>query len=166
MVEVKRTKYAGILDNDMVDGDGIVVSFWVQGCPIRCHGCQNPQTWIADRGYDLPDNYLDLIDEKMDANGIKRNFSLLGGEPFATYNLDLSLSVVQHVKEKFPDRTIYCWTGYYLKDLLSREEPEVKEILKYIDVLVDGPFEMELRDTSLHLRGSGNQTIHFKGEDF
>ena len=166
MDKIMRNKYAGIMDNDMVDGEGICVSFWVQGCPIRCNGCHNPQTWLKDKGYDLPENYLDLIDEKLEANEIKRNFSLLGGEPFVDYNLDLSLSVMKHVKEKYPDRKTFCWTGYYLEDLLKRPEPEVKEILKYVDVLIDGPFEMGIRDVHLRLRGSANQRILFKGKDF
>lgn len=166
MVEVKRKKYAGIIGNDTADGEGFVVSFWVQGCPIRCNMCQNPQTWIENHGLDLPENYLEIIDEKLDANGIKRNFSLLGGEPFAEYNLDLSLSVVKHVRETHPDIKIYCWTGYLLSDLLKRENPIVKEILKYVDILIDGPFIFAFRDTSLYLRGSSNQRILFRGKDF
>ena len=166
MEKIIRDRYAGIMDNDMVDGDGIVVSFWVQGCPICCSACQNPQTWMKDGGYPLPENYLELIDEKLDANGVKRNFSLLGGEPFAEYNLDLSLSVLKHVRETHPDIKIYCWTGYTLMQLSQRENPMVQEMLKYIDILVDGPFIYALKDTSLFLRGSSNQRILIRGKDF
>lgn len=157
-------QYAGLIQDDFVDGEGVCTSFWVQGCPICCPGCQNPQTWNPNGGYTLPKTYLKDLDMAITANGIQRNFSLLGGEPFAPYNLELSKTVLSHVKEKFPNIKTYCWTGYTLEDL--KLIPQAPEILKYIDVLIDGPYVQEKRDVSLHLRGSSNQRVLYRGEDF
>lgn len=162
MVEVKRNKYAGILANDMADGEGVCVSFWVQGCPIHCPGCHNQQTWDFEGGLDLPSNYLDLIDQAISANGVHRNFSLLGGEPLSAKNLELSYTILKHVRSKFPSIKIFCWTGYTL-ELLS---PEQRKCLQFIDTLIDGPYIQEQRDITLKLRGSTNQKIRQKGVDF
>ncbi len=155
-------KYAGLMKNDTADGEGVCVSFWVQGCPIRCPGCHNKQTWEFEGGPELPSNYLELIDKAISANGIKRNFSLLGGEPLCDENLDLSYKILQYIKNKYPTIKIFCWTGYYLESFSKKQ----KECLKFIDVLIDGPYIEEQKDITLKFRGSSNQRIRKKGIDF
>lgn len=132
---------------------------------IHCKGCHNPQTWDPDGGEEIPSDILNKIDMALNANGIKRNLSVLGGEPFAPYNIAFTYTVVSHVKQKYPDRRIYCWTGYTLEQLKERE-PIVKSALDFIDVLIDGPFEEDKRDITLELRGSTNQQIRYRGKDF
>lgn len=158
-------RYAGLDKNDTADSnDGVCVSFWVQGCPIHCKGCHNPQTWDEKAGMPLPENILDQIDEALEANGVERNFSILGGEPLASYNIALTTAIVKHVHSKYPTRKIYCWTGYTLEQLKLRKD--VKEALENIDILIVGPFIQELRDVTLELRGSTNQKILEKNKNF
>lgn len=152
-------KYAGIIKNDVVNGNGVCVSFFVQGCPIHCSGCHNEQDWDFNGGIDLPHNYLDMICEAITANGIQRNFSLLGGEPLCDENLELSLSIVQHVRDKFPDIQIAIWSGYTYESLLERKDDRIAQLFCLADVLVDGPFEIVHRDTTLKMRGSSNQRL-------
>jgi len=161
-------KYAGLIQDDFVDGEGVCTSFWVQGCPLHCHGCHNPQTWDPEGGELLPDNYLDLIDKAITANGLLRNFSLLGGEPFAWYNRKLSCNILRHVRDKFPTIKIFCWTGYTLDQIkmVAPIDKETQQMLECIDILIDGAYLEEQRDVSLHLRGSRNQQIRYKGVDF
>lgn len=158
-------RYAGLIKNDFSAGSGVCVSFWVQGCDMRCLGCHNPQTWDFNGGEELPKDILDQIDSAIIANGIKRNFSVLGGEPFAIKNINLTYTVISHVRQKFPDITIYAWTGHRLEELLARDRLTEKTI-NLINVLIDGPYEADKRDVTLLLRGSRNQRILYKGRDF
>lgn len=159
-------RYAGLIENDFIDGSGVCVSFWVQGCPLRCVGCHNPQTWDFNGGNELPKNIYDLIDNAITANGLRRNFSLLGGEPFCDENISLSFQILDHVRRKFPDITIYAWTGSYLEQLKEKKDPLYKATLGLVNVLIDGPYEADKRDITLPLRGSRNQHILYKGRDF
>lgn len=159
-------RYAGLIVDDFTDGKGISTSFWVQGCPHKCLGCHNPQTWDFNGGYELPYDIYDLIDRAITANGIQRNFSLLGGEPFCDENIELSYQILEHVRRKFPDITIYAWTGSYLEQLREKKNPLYKATLGLINVLIDGPYEADKRDVTLPLRGSRNQRILYKGRDF
>jgi anaerobic ribonucleoside-triphosphate reductase activating protein len=109
-------------------------------------------------GKDLPEDIDNIILQAINANGIIRNFSLLGGEPLVDYNLPLSRHLVQLVKENSPQSKIYLWTGYLLEDL-DKENEDIKYILNNLDVLIDGPFQMDLRDITLPLRGSSNQRV-------
>lgn len=152
-------RYAGIIKNDVVNGNGMCVSFFVQGCPIHCEGCHNPNDWDFDKGLALPDNYLDMISDAITANGLTRNFSLLGGEPLCNENLDLSLEIVSYIRSKFPSIDICIWSGYLYEDLLSRHDSRIKSILDKADVLVDGPFQLCQRDVTLKMRGSANQRL-------
>lgn len=156
-------RYSGILDNDIVDGiDGISVSFWTQGCPFHCPGCHNPETWDFNGGKELPDYYLDNIVEKLTANGIQRNLSILGGEPLCSENEDLVYSICRVVKQDLPNTKIILWTGYTMEQLKNRSKSDsiINNLLKkYLDVIIDGPYKQELRDLRLKLRGSSNQNI-------
>ena len=152
-------KYAGLMENDIVDGEGICVSLWVQGCPHHCPGCHNPETWDFDGGYEVPDDIRGKIVKAISANDITRNFSILGGEPLCEENLDFVLNIITSVRTAYPNIKIYVWTGYTFEELINQQNPKVLTILKQINYLIDGPYKEELRDTTLPLRGSSNQNI-------
>lgn len=157
-------RYAAIENNDYINGEGMCVSFWVQGCPHKCEGCHNPEAWSFEGGQELPNDYKGNIIKAISANGVTRNFSVLGGEPLCSENLDLTLSIISAVRAAYPNIKIFLWTGYCLEDI--KENPVVKEILEQINVLIDGPFIQEQRDITLKLRGSKNQRILYHGIDF
>lgn len=157
-------RYAAIENNDYINGEGMCVSFWVQGCPHKCEGCHNPEAWSFEGGQELPNDYKGNIIKAISVNGITRNFSVLGGEPLCPENLDLTLSTISAVRAAYPNIKIFLWTGYCLEDI--KENSVVKEILEQINVLIDGPFIQEQRDITLKLRGSKNQRILYHGIDF
>ena len=152
-------KYAGLMENDFTDGNGVCVSFWTQGCPHHCPGCHNPETWDFNGGYDVPDDIRGEIIKAISANGITRNFSVLGGEPLCEENLDLVLNIVSAVRIAYPNIKIYIWSGYTFKELIENPDKRIIEILKQVNYLIDGRYEEKLRDTTLPLRGSSNQKI-------
>ena len=152
-------KYAGLMENDFSDGCGVCVSLWTQGCPHKCHGCHNPQTWDFNGGHEVPDDIRGEIIKAISANGITRNFSILGGEPLCEENLDFILSVVSAVRMAYSDIKIYIWTGYTLEELINKKDSRILKILKQANYLIDGRYEESLRDTTLPLRGSSNQNI-------
>ena len=158
----KRTRYAGLMENDIVDSvNGMSVSFWVQGCPFRCKGCHNKLAWDFDGGLELPENIENIIIEKIFANDTVRNFSVLGGEPLCEENRELVLRLIKHVKLNSPDSKILLWTGYELDTLKKLNNDTIDNILSMVDYLIDGQYIEELRDTvSLSLRGSKNQRIY------
>lgn len=149
-------RYAKIMKNDVANGNGVCVSLWCQGCPHRCPGCHNKETWSYTGG--IEGNMEDILEEivsSIDSNGIQRNFSVLGGEPLDTLNLLLVKLAINKVRESFPNVKIYLWTGYTLEDLTEQQLDAIKEV----DVLIDGRFEEDLKDLTLELRGSSNQRI-------
>ena len=97
--------------------------------------------------------------EALDANGVKRNFCVLGGEPLCPENEFLTLLVIKSVKERSPDTKVYLWTGYYYEDLMKRGSTHIHQILDMTDVLIDGPYIESKRDITLQMRGSSNQSI-------
>lgn len=161
-------RYAGIKENDVIDGEGICVSFWTQGCPFCCKNCHNPSTWDYDGG--IQEKYSVVrrkIIEALYANGIPRNFSILGGEPLRWGNLVLVSQIIKEVKDSISDsdwehRTykrfkgkIYLWTGFTWENMTELQRSIVSEV----DVLIDGQYKDELRDITLFLRGSKNQRV-------
>ena len=152
-------RYAGLIRNDLAAAPGVSVSFFTQGCPHRCKGCHNPETWEFNRGKEFTYDVLNDIIDALQANSIRRNFCVMGGEPLCQENLFLTLLVISHVKEKLPDTKIYLWTGYYYEELLKHQSAHLKSILDIVDVLIDGPYEQDKRDISLSMRGSSNQSI-------
>lgn len=163
-----NTRYAKIKFNDIVDGEGICVSFWTQGCPFRCPGCHNPDTWDFNGGIEIPSDIKGQIIKALSANGVQRNFSVLGGEPLCEENLDLVHSLIMAVRIAYPEIKIFVWSGFVIETLKKRAETNEKlaDILKNIDVLIDGPFIQEERNITLKLRGSSNQRILYRGQDF
>ena len=154
-----QMKYAGLIRNDLAAAPGVSVSFFTQGCPHRCKGCHNPETWDFNRGKEFTYDVLNEIIEALSANGVKRSFCVMGGEPLCPENEFLTLLVIKTVKEKLPDTKIYVWTGYYYEDLLKHESPHLAQILKMIDILIDGPYIESKQDRTLLMRGSSNQCI-------
>lgn len=155
-----NVKYSGIIENDITAAPGLSVSFFTQGCPHRCSGCQNPETWDFDGGIEFTPDVMNKIVNALSAQGINRNLCIMGGEPLCLENSFLTLMVIKHVKEHLPNTKIYLWTGYtYDALMLHPPHPKTKEILDYVDVLIDGPYIEEERDITLDMRGSRNQRI-------
>ena len=149
-------KYSGLILNDMTAAPGLCVTFFTQGCPHRCPGCHNPESWNFDGGKDFTAETLSTIIKGLTAQGIQRNLCIMGGEPLCEENKALTHLVVSNVKNVLPEVKIYIWTGYYLEQL---EDPESQKILKLTDYLIDGPFILAERDITLPMRGSRNQRI-------
>ena len=152
-------KYAGLMENDFTDGSGVCVSLWTQGCPHHCPGCHNPETWDFNGGYDVPDDIRGEIVKAISANGLTRNFSILGGEPLCEQNLDFVLNIIKAVRIAYPNIKIYIWSGYTFDELLEKQDSRIIEILSRCNFLIDGRYEESLRDITLPLRGSSNQKI-------
>ena len=115
-------KYAGIIKNDVSAGPGVCVTFFVQGCPIHCPGCHNQETWDFEGGKEFtPDTILEIIDA-LNANGVQRNFCIMGGEPLHPDNRFLTNLVITEVRNHYPDIKIYLWTGYQYENLLAKNE--------------------------------------------
>lgn len=154
--------YAAVKKHDVANGTGIRVSLFVSGCTHHCKGCFNPETWDFGFGSVYTDETEKEILSALDSEYIK-GLSLLGGEPMEPENLPVLLELVKKVREKYPEKTIWCYTGYdFEKDILGymqETRPEVLPFLKNIDVLVDGEFKEELKDLRLKFRGSSNQHI-------
>lgn len=149
-------RYARIKPNDVVNGEGIMVSLYTQGCPHHCKGCFNVETWSYEGGKEFTEKERQKILEAIDARGIKRNFSVLGGEPLCPENIHGVYDICKDVKEMYPDIKIYVWTGYIFEHLISMYD---KNIFQYFDVLIDGRFDIDKKDYALKLRGSSNQRV-------
>ena len=153
-------RLAGLKLNDCINGEGISVSLWTQGCPHHCPGCHNPETWDFCGGYIDENNELrGKIIKGLTANGTKRNFSILGGEPLCKENAEDVLTIITCVKIALPDTKVFLWTGYTYEELESWNDATINNILRKVDILIDGPFIQEKRDLSLWLRGSLNQRV-------
>lgn len=159
-------RYAGLNTNDFINGQGTCVSFFVQGCPHHCPECFNPETWDFDGGQPLPTDIRGQIIKAICANGITRNFSILGGEPLCKENIDEVDSIITAVRTAYPHIKIFVWTGYTLEELQKISDKKISNILSQIDFLIDGPFIKDEKDLTLKLRGSKNQRILQHGLDF
>ena len=152
-------RIAGLNGNDFVNGEGVSVSLFLQGCPFHCEGCHNPETWNPKGGIEV--NEGDLIQQILtliNANNIIRNLSILGGEPLDTeQKRDFLRELIIRVRYYYPEIKIVLWTGYKYNDIKDKED--FKYILENIDYLIDGPFILKERDITLKWRGSRNQNI-------
>lgn len=152
--------YADIKNCDVANGPGVRVSLFVSGCTHHCKECFNPETWDFDFGEVFTPMEETRVLEYLKPDYIK-GLSLLGGEPLEHVNQQGLLPLVKKVKETYPNKTIWCYTGYdFEKDILGRmvtQWEETKELLSYIDVIVDGEFMIDKKDLGLVFKGSSNQ---------
>ena len=151
--------YADIKELDIQDGDGARVSIYVSGCHFHCKGCHNKEAWDFNYGKEFTQKEIDYILELMDNEYIS-GLSILGGEPLEIVNQIGLIPLVKQVKEKFPDKNIWCYTGYdFDKDVLNMYNKFniTKELLSEIDIMVDGQFIEAKKILDLKFRGSYNQ---------
>lgn len=152
-------RYGGIIKNDFAAAPGVCLSFFVQGCPIRCKGCHNPESWDFQGGKEFTPEVLTEIYEGLNANGIERTLCIMGGEPMCMENLFLTTLVVKETKAKMPNVKIWIWTGYDKEILFNDSNPRIKYLVENVTGFVTGPYIEELRDITLPMRGSSNQEI-------
>lgn len=163
-------RYAQIRNMDISNGSGIGVSLFVQGCPFNphCYNCFNSETWDFNSGSEWTEETKNKFLRLIDRPYIKR-ISILGGEPLAEQNIDDILALLKEIKEKFPDKTAWLYTGYDYQKIfressscLSKEGIDNfkrRQIIKLCDVVIDGRYMDEQRDITLKWRGSKNQKV-------
>lgn len=145
-------RYHNITKDDMLNGDGLRAVLWVAGCGHACSGCHNPVTWDAKGGLAFDDAAkAELFDE------LKKDYisgvTLSGGDPLFQGNRDDILSLCRELRQRFPDKTIWLYTGYEWEDVCDLP------VMRLVDVVVDGPYIEAMRDTKLLWRGSENQRV-------
>ncbi len=145
-------RYNKIRKMDISNGPGIRVSIFFQGCHFHCKDCFNSETWDFEKGKEFTDETIDRVLE-LASNDYIVGLSILGGEPMHPVNIDGTLKLARAFKEKYPNKSIWTWTGFLYEGLKD------KEVLKYIDVLVDGQFKTELFSPKLKWKGSSNQRV-------
>lgn len=154
--------YGEIKKFDIANGLGVRVSLFVSGCTHHCKNCFNQMTWDFHYGVPFDEDAQEKVLEYLKPDVIA-GLTLIGGEPMEPSNQRALLPFVKKVKERYPNKNIWCYSGYIFdKELLqeSRARCEVTdELLSYIDILVDGRFVEELKDITLRFRGSSNQRI-------
>lgn len=146
-------RYNKIRKMDISNGPGVRVSIFFQGCTFNCKNCFNPETHDFSGGEEFTDETIAKVLDLCDRDYIT-GLSVLGGEPMHPVNIEGTTRLAKAFKEKYPNKTIWAWTGFtyesYLKD---------KEVTKYIDVLVDGQYKEELHNPMLKWKGSSNQRV-------
>ncbi len=151
--------YADIKKVDVANGPGVRVSLFVSGCTHRCEACFNPEAWDFSYGSPFGEAEMEKILTLLAPDHI-RGLSLLGGEPFEPANQEAVLDLVRRVREKLPQKTIWCFSGYLFEELAAGKVGErSRALLEGLDVLVDGPFVLAKKDLGLRFRGSNNQRI-------
>ena len=153
--------YAAIKKFDIANGPGVRVSLFVSGCRHKCKNCFNSEAWDFSFGNILTEETVNEIVTAVDKDYIE-GFSLLGGEPFEPENQEGIYNVLKAIKEKCPQKTIWCYSGFCFEELISGKVGDkalVLKCLELIDVLVDGKFVENLKSPSLLFRGSSNQRI-------
>ncbi len=154
--------YADIKEFDVANGTGVRVSLFVSGCSHHCKGCFNEAAWDFNYGKEFTKADVDRILESLKPDYIQ-GLSLLGGEPFEYGNQQGLLPLLRRFDEMYPDKNVWCYTGFdFERDIQEKMMvmwPETRELISYIDILVDGKFVEELKDLSLRFRGSSNQRI-------
>ncbi len=154
--------YATIKMVDIANGPGVRVSLFVSGCTHHCEGCFNAEAWDFDYGQPFTQDVIDGILGALDHDYIT-GLTLLGGEPMEPQNQEAVLNLVKQVKARFPEKTIWCYSGYdFERDILGRmmkESAVTRELVPLFDVMVDGRFVQAKRNLKLKFRGSENQRI-------
>ena len=144
-------KYNKIRKMDISNGPGVRVSIFFQGCAFHCKNCFNPETWDFDGGKEFTDETIEHILELCENEYIV-GLSMLGGEPMHPTNLPGTTKLAKAFKERFPNKSLWSWSGFTYEDYVSKQE-----VINYLDVLVDGQYKDELRDPRLKYAGSTNQ---------
>jgi anaerobic ribonucleoside-triphosphate reductase activating protein len=157
--------YAEIKTNDIANGEGVRTSLFVSGCRHRCRNCFNGVAWDFGYGELFTEATMTEIFNSVNHDWIN-GISLLGGEPFEPENQKVLVPFLVLFREKFPDKNVWCYTGFTIEQILGKSEPQSRavtpvsnEMLSLIDVLVDGPYVESLHDISLKFKGSSNQRI-------
>lgn len=145
-------RYHNITKDDMLNGDGLRVVLWVAGCSHCCKECHNPVTWDPDGGLPFTEQAKQEIFNQLEKEYIA-GITFSGGDPLHSANRGDVRSLMTEIREKYPDKTIWLYTGDVWENLMN------DVIMKYVDVLVDGEFVVELKDTKLRWRGSSNQRV-------
>lgn len=158
--------YHNITHEDMNNGDGLRVVLWCSGCSLHCKGCQNPQTWDATSGILFDNQAKEEIFEQLSKPYIA-GLTFSGGHPLEDYNAEEVYKLAKEIKEKFPQKTIWLYTGFLWEHIfptITLDEFNIyntyrQEIVRLCDVVVDGPYIEEQRDITLKWRGSKNQRV-------
>lgn len=145
-------RYHNITKDDMLNGDGLRVVLWVAGCTHCCKDCQNPITWDPDGGLKFDQAAKDEIIEQLEKSYIS-GITFSGGDPLHPANRSEIKLLMKEIKEQYPEKTIWLYTGFLW------EEIKDMELMKYVDILVDGEFVVDLKNTKLMWRGSSNQRV-------
>lgn len=145
-------RYHNITKDDMLNGEGLRVVLWLSGCDHRCKGCQNPLTWNPNDGLLFDETAKQEIFDQLNKDYIS-GITFSGGDPLYSGNRAEVLSLMKEIKEKYPDKTIWCYTGNEWKDVANLPQ------MQYVDVLVDGEFQIDKLDTKLLWKGSSNQRV-------
>lgn len=145
--------YNKIRKMDISNGPGVRVSIFFQGCHFHCKGCFNPETWDFDGGKEFNEEVINHIID-LCSNEVITGLSILGGEPLNPKNIDGTTLLAKTFKEKLPNKTIWLWSGYLFDEYIHD-----KEIVNYVDVIVDGQFHIEEFNSMLNYRGSVNQRV-------
>lgn len=144
--------YHNITKDDMLNGDGLRVVLWVSGCDHHCKGCQNPITWNPKDGLPFDDNAKQEIFDQLEKPYIS-GITFSGGDPLYIDNRATITEFAKEIKQKYSNKDIWLYTGYEYEDVCDLE------IMKYIDVIVEGKFVEDLKDVKYHWAGSTNQRI-------
>lgn len=154
--------YGRILERDIANGKGVRVTLFVSGCRNHCDSCFQPETWDFEYGNPFTNETANSIIKLLSRPYI-RGLSILGGEPMEPENQSELLRLVRKVKSIYPDKDIWCYTGYTFEQLLDENSScrceETDELISLIDILVDGRYVDELKDITLRFRGSSNQRV-------
>lgn len=149
-------RYHNITKDDMLNGDGLRVVLWVAGCAHHCEGCQNPITWNENKGLIFNQDTKKELYEQLNKDYIS-GITFSGGDPLHCANRVEIIALCKEIREKYPNKTIWLYTGYTYEEILS--DKTLSPILSYLDVLVDGKFILSKRDVNLQWKGSSNQRV-------
>lgn len=153
-------KYHNITKADMLNGEGLRVVLWVSGCSHKCPGCQNALTWDPNDGVEFDDNAIKEIYHELDQDWCS-GITLSGGDPLFLGNRKMIRDLVTNIKELYPNKTIWCYSGYTFEELKAQMEVDknLVDIMNCLDVLLDGKFILSMKEDKLHYVGSANQRI-------
>lgn len=150
--------YHKIEKTSIANGEGIRVVLWVSGCSLHCKGCHNPETWSLCSGKPFDEEAKKELFEALDKPYIQ-GITFSGGHPFERNNRSTIYCLVKEIKEKFPEKDIWIYTGYTWEEIFEKDIREIQRTLYWIDVLVDGKYVEEEKDITLKFRGSRNQRV-------